>query len=76
MVQSGLKGIQYGLWAIAASLIILTLSLMLAKKPRYLIGPRTVLDSYTGQQFHLNNNNARVKKPTYRLDELTKKISD
>ena len=76
MEQHGLKGIQYGLWAIAVSLLFLTLSLTLTKKPRYLPdGPR-VIDTYTGQQFLLSNNNARVQEPIYRFDELSGKISD
>ena len=76
MEQHGLKGVQYGLWAIAASLLILTLSLTLTKKPRYLPdGPR-VIDTYTGQKFLPRSYNARVQEPIYRLDELTGKISE
>lgn len=76
MEQNGLKGVQHGLWAIAASLLILTLSLMLTKKPRYLPNAGLILDTYTGQQFRLNNTNAPVKAPTIRFDKFTGKISD
>lgn len=76
MEQNGLKGIQQGLWAIAASLLILTLSLTLAKKPRYLLGQQTVLDTYTGQQFQLKHTRYKAQEPAYKFEALTKKITD
>lgn len=77
MDQNGLKGIQYGLWAIAVAIIVLALCQSLTEKLRYLpIGSSGVLDTYTGQRFIIQNKNSLLKEPSLRLDPFTKKITD
>jgi len=77
VIINRLKGIQQGLWAIAAALIFLALCYSLTEKPRYLPADTgRVLDTYTGQQFVLRNKRSEDRDPTLKFGELTEKITD
>lgn len=80
MEANQVRDLKWGLWAIAVSIIILSITVggtALGKKQRYL--PMTesrVVDSYTGQAYIFRPSRSKVEEPRLRFDPLTMKIEE